>query len=905
MAEMAKAYDPEPVEVRWYREWMRRGLFGAEPASGTPYCITIPPPNITGSLHCGHALNNSIMDCLIRWHRMSGDNTLCLPGTDHAGIATQAVVERQLASEGLTRHEIGRAAFVERCWKWRSEYGDRIIMQLQRLGCSYDWSRTRFTLDESYVDAIYEAFLRWWDRGLIYRGARVVNWCPRCASAISDIEVSAEERQGHLYHIRYPLADGSGHVVVATTRPETMLGDTGVAVHPDDERYSRLVGASVRLPLTDRLIPIVADEFVKMDFGTGAVKVTPAHDLDDFEAGLRNNMEQIKVIGDNGTMTDAAGERYAGLDRFACRERVLEDLGTQGLLVASEPYTVKIPRCDRCKTVLEPLLSEQWFVRQQELAGPAIEAVESGRIRFHPERYARIYLDWMRNIRDWCISRQLWWGHRIPVWWTEDGRYAAGRNVEDAAQRLGVCASSLRQDEDVLDTWFSSALWPHATLGWPRASEDLGFWYPTSLLSTAQEIIYLWVARMIMTGLDFVGEIPFHDVYIHATVLDENGERMSKSKGNGVDPLDMVERYGADALRFSLLQQAGKNQDFRFNEERVRLAKAFMNKLWNASRFVIGTLDGMDDDERCRARAVLAAGAMAVEGEPGSEPRSLWDRWILSRQQAAIETVSAGLASYDMDDAARAIYAFVWDEFCDWYLEVAKIQLRDERLARGTRAVLVHVLDATLRLLHPMVPHITEEIWAALHGALGSETGDDITLMTTAYPTANATLVSAAAEDDAGFLMEVVRGLRNLRAEFGIAPSMRLSAQAVPASRAQGLLFSDNAVAVEGLARLSRLTIAEVRPSTGEGWVSVSVAGAEAALEIGAALDLGKERERVAKELAQAETERERSAARLGNPQFVQKAPAHVVEKERSLLAEHEERIKRLRSKARALAGDS
>jgi valyl-tRNA synthetase len=897
--EMAKAYEPQPVEAKRYADWLQRGLFGAVPGKGTPYCITIPPPNITGSLHCGHALNNSIMDCLIRWRRMSGDNTLCLPGTDHAGIATQAVVERQLASEGLSRHDLGREAFVERCWAWRRQYGDRIIMQLQRLGCSYDWSRTRFTLDESYVEAIYEEFLRWWDRGLIYRGARVVNWCPRCSSAISDIEVSPEERPGALYHIRYPLADGSGHVVVATTRPETMLGDTAVAVNPEDERYRHLIGTRVRLPLTDRTIPIVADSYARMDFGTGAVKVTPAHDLDDFEAGLRNNLAQIRVIGEDGCMTTEAGPAYAGLDRFECRDRVIRDLTDQGLLAGTEPYTIKVPLCERCKTVLEPLLSEQWFVKQHELAKPAIEAVESGRIRFHPQRYARIYLEWMRNIRDWCISRQLWWGHRIPVWWTRDGRYEAGRNAEEAARRLGVNVEDITQDEDVLDTWFSSALWPHATLGWPRDTDDLRFWYPTSLLSTAQEIIYLWVARMIMTGLDFLGEIPFRDVYIHATVLDGNGERMSKSKGNGVDPLDMIEQYGADALRFSLLQQAGRNQDFRFMEERVRLARSFNNKLWNAARFVIGGLDNADGDERCRLLDLIK------HGSPPSdvlERTDLWDRWILSRLQAAIRATDTGLRHYDMDDAARALYTFVWDEFCDWYLEVAKGRLRDDAQGVRTRMTLVHVLDTALRLLHPMVPHITEEIWDALHTALGAVEGERRSLMVAAFPQASDDLVSDAAESRVGFLMEVVRGIRNVRAEFGMAPGLRLNACAVPGSPEQGQVLSDNAAVIEGLARLSRLSIADARPSAEDGWASVSTHGAEVCVDIGSAIDLATERQRLDKDIAVTEAEIARSSQRLGNPQFVEKAPAAVVEKERQLLAEHQEKMVRLREKLQAIA---
>ncbi|MBM3493119.1 MAG: valine--tRNA ligase [Armatimonadetes bacterium] len=896
--ELAKGYEPEPAEGRRYAEWLRQGYFGATPGHRTPYCITIPPPNITGSLHCGHALNPSIMDCLIRWRRMCGDNVLCLPGTDHAGIATQAVVERKLAEEGLSRHDLGREAFVKRCWEWREQYGDRIIMQLQRLGCSYDWSRTRFTLDESYVAAIYEEFLRWWDRGLIYRGARVVNWCPRCSSAISDIEVSPEERQGALYHVRYPLVDGSGHITVATTRPETMLGDTAIAVNPDDERYTSLVGSMARLPLADRVIPIVADSYARMDFGTGAVKVTPAHDLDDFEAGLRNNLPQIKVIGDDGCMTADAGSRYAGLGGFECRRQVLDDLASAGLLERTEPYTVKVPLCDRCKAVLEPLLSEQWFVRQSDLAGPAIEAIESGRIRFVPDRYARICLDWLHNIRDWCISRQLWWGHRIPVWWTADGRCMAGRNAEDAAARLGAPVAELSQDEDVLDTWFSSALWPHATLGWPRQTKDLEFWYPTSLLSTAQEIIYLWVARMAMTGLDFLGEVPFRDVYIHATVLDANGERMSKSKGNGVDPLDMIDRYGADALRFSLLQQAGKNQDFRFMEERVRLGKAFINKLWNASRFVLSNAAEASKTERQSLTQVVATRSLAGVLDA---PVDLWDRWILSRLQATTLATTQGLAGYDMDDAARALYAFVWDEFCDWYLEISKGRMRDDDGRMAVLSVLVHCLDSALRLLHPMIPHVTEEIWGALHETLGAKSDEGPSLMAASYPESKPILVSAVSEDRASLVMEVVRAVRNLRAEFGVAPGVRLTACAVPAGREQGLVLSDNASAIAGLARLGSIGLADSRPS-GDGWASCTIGGSEVFVEIGAALDLDRERERLEKGILTSEAEMERSRARLSNEQFVSKAPEAVVAKERAALDQLTEKVTRLREKKEALA---
>jgi len=894
--DLPKAYEHSQVEERLYRRWLEAGLFGATPGAGRPYCITIPPPNITGSLHIGHALNNSIMDCLIRWRRMSGDNTVCIPGTDHAGIATQTVVERELAKEGLTRHDLGREAFVARCWAWREEYGNRIYLQLQRLGCSYDWSRARFTLDESYVEAIYEQFLRWWDRGLIYRGTRVVNWCPRCSSAISDIEVNAEDRPGHLYHIRYPLHEKEGYLLVATTRPETMLGDTAVAVNPQDPRYLRLQGGRVRLPLTERIIPVIADEYARVDFGTGAVKVTPAHDLDDFEAGLRHNLPKIKVIGDDGRMTAEAGARYAGLTREECRQRVLEDLKAQGLLEKAEPYIVKTPLCERCGTVLEPLLSDQWFVRQTELAKPAIEAVESGRIRFYPDRYARIYLNWLENIRDWCISRQLWWGHRIPVWWAADGRHAAGRNAEDAARRLNVPVGELRQDEDVLDTWFSSALWPHAVLGWPRQTEELSFWYPTNLLSTAQEILFLWVARMVMTGMDFLGEIPFRDVYIHATVLDEKGERMSKSKGNGVDPLDMIEKYGADALRMSLLQHAGKNQDIRFSEDRVRIAGTFNNKLWNAARFVLASLD-MPDAGDTRPRWKPEGGLDL----PPASMLDLTDRWILSRLNRTIEVVLNSLATYDMDDASRTAYSFVWDEFCDWYVEAAKPRLRDnDGSATVARSVLAHVLETVLRLLHPIIPHITEEIWQHLRTVINAETAPS-SIMRAPYPTVTRELLNDAAERRMAYLMEVVTGIRNVRSEFGVPPASRVQVWAVPQSREQALTLGDCLTTVTALSRAADCVIGDEPPADKERWAAVSISGSEIYVDVGSALDLSTELARLEKKLMALEQDIARSEARLGNPGFTARAPQQVVEKESAMLKEYREEQGRLLERKRLL----
>jgi valyl-tRNA synthetase len=869
------AYEPREVEDKIYTRWLDKNYFHPDPnAGGVPYCITIPPPNITGSLHIGHALNNSILDTMTRWHRMLGDNTLCLPGTDHAGIATQNVVERNLAEDGISRHDIGREKFLERCWEWRKEYGDRIYNQFQKLGLSYDWQRARFTMDESYVDAIYEEFLQWWNRGLIYRGARVVNWCPRCRSAISDIEVNSEERQGHLYHFRYPYADNSGFITIATTRPETMLGDTAVAVNPKDPRYADKIGKMLKLPLTDRNIPLIADNYARIDFGTGAVKVTPAHDLDDFEAGQRHHLQQIVVIGEDGAMTEEAGVNYAGMDRFACREQILKDMESLGLLAGIEDYSIKIPLCDRCKTVLEPLLSEQWFVKMKELAVPAIQVVKDNKVRFYPDRYKRIYLDWMENIRDWCISRQLWWGHRIPVWWTEDGRFTAARSLQHASEILGIPEDQLKQDEDVLDTWFSSALWPHATLGWPRETADLKFWYPTNMMSTAQEILYLWVARMIITGIDFLGAIPFSDIYIHATVLDERGERMSKSKGNGVDPLAMIEKYGADALRFSLLQQAGMNQDIKFSEDRVRIAGQFCNKLWNASRFVMMNLDSALKEEDFH----LDFKNMDVLS------LTMPDRWILSRLHRTLLSVKIGLSTYNMDAAMRDIYFFLWDDFCDWYLELAKPRLRNSGSDRQSCAnVLYYVLESFLRMLHPMMPFITEEIWMELQRFAGENDARE-TIMFASYPIGDPQYFQEAAEEHMEMVMATVRAIRNMRSDLGIPPSAHLPGAAAPGSRDAAVVLSDNSPTIISLARLNDFVIYDQTPAGTGRWVGSAIDHAEVFLEIGDALDIQKELERIDRDLAAVEKDLEKYRTKLNNPQFIQKAPEAIIEKERGYL---------------------
>ncbi len=881
--ELAKAYEPQAVEGRLYEFWRSKGVFSAKPDAGKkPYCITIPPPNVTGSLHMGHALNNSVLDCMTRWHRMRGFAALCLPGTDHAGIATQNVVERELLRQGTSRQQIGREAFIQRCWEWRDQYGNRIYHQLERLGCSYDWERVRFTMDPTYVDAIMEEFKRWYERGLIYRGTRVVNWDVRYQSAVSDIEVVMETRAGKLYHFRYPFADGSGYVTVATTRPETMLGDSAVAANPADERYQPLFGALIKLPLTDRVIPLIADDYAKPEFGSGAVKVTPAHDLDDFECGLRHNLAQIIVIGKDGKMTAEAGPAYEGLDRTEARRKVVEDMDALGLLEKIEDYTIQTPISDRSGEVIEPLLSEQWFVDMKPLAAPAIDAAKDGRIQFVPERYKAIYLHWMENIRDWCISRQLWWGHRIPVWWTDDGgtrRHAFGRTREEAVAALGT--ENCWQDEDVLDTWFSSALWPFATLGWPHESEDLKFWYPTSLLSTAQEILYLWVARMIMTGIDFIGEIPFHDVYVHATVLDGNGQRMSKSKGNGIDPIDLIEKYGADATRFSLLQQAGKNQDIRYSEQRTDIAGNFCNKLWNASRFVLMNLDS------------------SVTGQlPPQEARTAADRWILHSLNETLKQVSASLATYDMDDATRAVHQFFWNDFCDWYVEMAKVRLRAEGEERANaQNMLAGVLETTLRMLHPFVPFITEELWQAL-----PHQGETIALAI--YPEYDTALEDTGAAASMQLIMSATRELRNLRAELGIAPGLRLAALAIPATAATREVLQNSAETISTLARLSGLGVVEQAPGRDQGlWVSSPIDGAEVFLEIGEGIDLEKELERVDREIASVNKEIDRASGMLANPNFVQRAKPEKVEEERTRLVAWTEKRDKLEARRKLLSG--
>jgi valyl-tRNA synthetase len=891
-------YDPRVTEAEIYRRWLEANCFRATPDDPRfhrgPYCITVPPPNVTGALHMGHALNHTIMDTLGRWKRMLGYNTLILPGTDHAGIATQTVVERELAKEKLTRHDLGREKFIERVWQWKEEYGGRIVGQLQRLGCGYDWSRLRFTMDESYVDAIMTVFGRWHERGYIYLGERMVNWSPPLMTVISDIEVDEREEDGFLWHLRYPMTDGSGEIIVATTRPETMLGDTAVAVHPDDDRYRAMVGKTVDLPLTGRTIPIIADDFVKREFGSGAVKITPFHDPNDYEAGLRHDLPRIEVIGPDAKMTPAA-LAYAGLDRFEARKRVVADLDAQGFLVKTEPYRHAVPHCDRTGAVVEPRVSRQWFCQMggTEMVKAAIADAETGAVRFLPGRYREMFVRWMEGLRDWPISRQLWWGHRLPLWRRasdapeEPSSWVYARTHEEATAKLGV--EDVARSEDVLDTWFSSALWPFATLGWPSESEearrDLAYYYPTAGLFTAQEILYLWVARMMMTGQDFLGEKPFHDVYIHATILDEHGRRMSKSKGNGVDPVDLIELYGADALRFALMSRAGMVQDIRVKpikdgrQEQVEQARNFANKIWNASRF-----------------ALMNLGDFRPATDSAPEVSELVDRWILSRLEATTETVNRAFETYNLDDAADALYHFFWDDFCDWYIEAAKPRFQSEG-GEGAKAVLWYTLERSLRLLHPILPYVTEAIWQALPGAKEAA-GVDF-LMFARFPEAGMATRDARAEEEWAVVQEVTRAIRNLQSEHGLKKGG--PAYFAPNAEGSGAVATANAPIIEFLTRCSPLTLGA---GDGELIIAPTAYGDIRLPRLRAsAEEVAAEIARLKADIAKAEKDLDLLNGRLNDASFVARAPQAVVDKNRQQAAELSDKRARWQERLAALGG--
>ncbi len=862
--DLAKAYIPRDIEETWAQAWLDRRVFEADPArDGPPFSIVIPPPNITGQLHLGHALNNTLQDVLVRWRRMAGDNVVWIPGTDHASIATQNVVERKLAAEGLDRHGLGREAFLERTFEWKEEVAPYIVSQLKRLGAGCDWSRERFTMDEGLSQAVREVFVRLWEDGLIYRGRRMINWCCRCGTALSDIEVEHRETQGSLWHLRYPLADGSGEVVVATTRPETMLGDTAVAVHPDDPRWRALVGQKIRLPVLGREIPIIADESVDQEFGSGAVKITPAHDPSDFEMGSRHGLETRVVIDESGRMTLEAGP-YAGLDRVECRAQLVAAFEADGTLLEVKPHTHAVGTCYRCHEIVEPMPSLQWFVRAKPLADPAIEAVREGRTRFHPEHWTKTYYAWLENIRDWCISRQLWWGHRIPAWYCEacgDEHIVVARETPSACPR---CGGGLRQDEDVLDTWFSSALWPFSTLGWPEQTADLKRWYPTAVLVTGFDILFFWVARMMMMGLRFTGEVPFRDVYVHGLVRDEYGAKMSKSKGNVQDPLELLAIYGTDALRFTLMSQSAMGRDIRLSTQRIEGNRAFANKIWNASRFVLMKIGEPDPD---------AASAVACEDAAG--------RWIRSRLSVAAAEVSLALTEYRFNDASSAIYRFFWNEYCDWYLELAKLSLRSEDAARraATRRTLVEVLETALRLLHPMMPFITEELAGKLPGASGAP------LVESAWPDSGVLTSDPEAEAKVERLIAVVRAVRNIRAETGVAPSREVDLLISCADDAVWRDLTDFQDEIRALARLGVLErwTAAAPPA---GAAPAVVAGIELHVPLVGIVDVAATLEKTAREIEKARAELLKVEAKLGREDFIARAPEEIVEKERERAAE-------------------
>ena len=880
--ELPKAYDPKSVEEKWYGFWTEKKYFHAdENAGGEPFSIVIPPPNVTGSLHIGHALNSTLQDILVRWMRMSGRNALWVPGTDHAGIATQNVVERQLAKDSVDRHALGREKFVEKVWVWKKEYGNRIIGQLKRLGASCDWERERFTMDEGLSKAVREVFVRLYDEGLIYRGERLINWCPRCHTALSDIEVEHEDEKGKLYHISYPLShDHNICLTVATTRPETMLGDTAVAVHPLDPRYKDLIGKTIDLPLTTRRIPIIGDSIlVDLEFGTGAVKVTPAHDFNDYEAGQRQlpNLPRIKMLSDKAEILpdipdvlDDVLKQIAGKPAKKARGMVVELLQARGLLIKTDDHAHSIGKCYRCRSVVEPYLSPQWFVKTGPLAEPAIKVVEDGRVQFVPKGWENTYFEWMRNIKDWCISRQIWWGHRIPAWFCDDCGHITVSRTD--ATVCGTCGgTNIRQETDVLDTWFSSALWPFSTLGWPDQTKELAVYYPTSVLITSFDIIFFWVARMIMMGLHFKHEVPFRKVYIHALVRDAEGQKMSKSKGNVIDPLVMIEQYGTDAFRFTLTAFAAQGRDIKLAPERIEGYRNFANKIWNASRFVFMNLE---EDFSPNAELLTSHSSLA-------------DRWILSRLHAVTKEVQSALAEYRFNDVASALYHFIWHEYCDWYLELSKPALFEEPGSASRKAaqtVLVHALETALRLLHPIMPFITEEIWQSLpEGARGRGAAESI--MIAPFPVADAVLSNAEIEQDMQMVMDLIIAIRNIRGEMNIAPSLQISVIVKVDSEKLGEHLEKNAGYAKTLARIKELHIG-ISESKPKAVATAVIKGAEVYVPLEGIIDLTQERDRLQKEIAKISKDIEVFSKKLSNKNFVDKAPREVVEKDTAKLEE-------------------
>lgn len=897
MSEIAKAYQPGQVEQKWYRFWLEQGYFTPQiDRRRKPFVIIMPPPNVTGELHLGHALTATLEDIMVRWHRMKGEPTLWLPGVDHAGIATQVVVEQKLAQEGLDRHKLGREKFLEHVWEWVKKSRSAITYQHQRLGASCDWTRERFTLDEGPSRAVRTAFVRLYNKGLVYRGERLINWCPRCLTALSDLEVQHKEVAGRLYYLRYPFADGDGFVTVATTRPETYLGDTAVAVNPEDERFKSVVGKKVVLPVIGRVIPIITDAAVDPSFGTGAVKITPGHDPVDFEISERQGLPIINIMNPDATMNEETGP-YAGLDRFVCRQQVVKDFERAGLLEKMEPYSHSVGHCDRCQTMVEPRVSKQWFVHVAPLAEAAVKAVTDGRIVIIPQRFTKIYLNWMENIRDWCISRQLWWGHRIPVWYCQK---CEGLTVTvDAPQTCQHCGSAdIFQDPDVLDTWFSSALWPHSTLGWPDDTEDFRYFYPTSVMETGYDILFFWVARMIMMGLEDTGDIPFRVVYLHGLIRDEKGEKMSKMRGNVLNPTELIDQYGTDALRFAITVGTAPGNDVNLGKDRLEAGRNFANKLWNAARFVFSSLDA--DREKtngiltelaqlarlkgldiCRALA-LAASASHVE-----------DRWIVSRLHNLILEVDELLSDYQFGEAERRIHDFFWGEFCDWYIEISKIRLTHPN--SSPLPYLAIVLETTLRLLHPFMPFITEELWQGLKKRLPEGLLVAPSIMVARYPKAYRRAIDPEAERVMGAVIEVIRAIRNARAEHKVAAGKWIEAR-IYTDELKSAIVSQSA-AIEMLARARPVVVLrrEERQRGGEKGLVMVLKEAEVVLPWEGMVDMVAERQRLEKEMVLVRNEISQLEQRLKDEQFLSKAPAAVVEKERQKLVGHQDRLERLK----------
>ena len=852
MKELPKVYDPKQVEKKIYDMWEKGGYFTPKPdPEKKPFCISMPPPNVTGQLHMGHALDATLQDVLTRYKRMQGYSALWLPGYDHAGIATQIKVEENLRKEeGLTRHDLGRDKFLERVWAWKNKFGGRIVEQQKVLGSSCDWTRSRFTMDEGCSRAVRETFCELYEKGLIYKGNRIINWCPHCRTALSDAEVEYKDMPGHFWHIRYPIEDSDEEFIIATTRPETMLGDSGVAVHPDDERYQHLVGKNAILPLVGRKLPIVADEYVELGFGTGAVKMTPCHDPNDYEVGLRHNLEQILIFDEDARVIN--GGKYNGLDRDAAREAIVADLEKEGYLVKVEDYSHNVGCCYRCGCIVEPMTSPQWFVKMKPLAQPAIDCVRDGRIQFVPERFSKTYFNWMENVHDWCISRQLWWGHQIPAWYCDDcGHITVSRT--DACECEKCHSKNIHQDEDVLDTWFSSALWPFSTLGWPDKTEDLAYWYPTTVMVTGYDIIFFWVARMIFSGMEQMKEVPFYKVFIHGLVRDDKGRKMSKSLGNGIDPLEMAETYGADALRFNLVTGNSPGNDMRFYVEKCGAMRNFANKLWNASRFVMMNL--------------------TIEKNELPETLELEDKWILSKLNSLSREVCDNLDKYELGIAAAKIYDFIWDTYCDWYIELTKPRLNsgDEAKNRSAQQVLLYVLTEILKLLHPFMPFITEEIWQALPH-------DGEALMVAEYPKFDEKLAFPREEQDFEMVMAAIKGVRSRRAEMNVPPSKKASLIIV-AERPEA--FAAGEMYICKLAYADHITLSDAVPADADKMVSVVTDEAKLYMPMAELVDLDKERARLEKELDKARKNYENQMRKLSNESFVSRAPEQVVQTER------------------------